>query len=343
VKALVKADKAVGAKLMDMDVPKIGPKDVLVRVRAAAICGSDFRFFRSAPTLMARIRLPHIFGHEASGDVIETGELVTSFRTGDRVAIETHIPCGKCYQCQTGSENICSSVAIFGADTQGAFAEYVRVPENCCWKLSEAYSYDVGAIMEPLGVAVHGVTVGDVSGKRVAVFGCGPIGLFTIGAARALGTTRLFALEIAPKRLAMAGQLAPEAILINPEEQDAVTTITKATDGLGVDVAIEVSGNPRALNQALKVLRPGGRVSIVGAQTEPVELDVYNDVFHKEATLVGVWGRERWQTWWVVQRLLDMGKFNPEAVITHRLPLDDYAQGFELAMKGEAGKVIFYP
>ena len=343
MKAVVKADESVGATLMDMEVPKIGPKDVLMRVKAVAICGSDARFIRSVPALMARLRLPHIFGHEASGDVVETGELVTSVKKGDRIAIETHIPCGTCYQCQTGAENICRNVGIFGADTEGAFAEYTRVPENCCWKLSPGCSYDMGAVMEPLGVAVHGVMAGEVRGQTVAVFGCGPIGLFALGAASALGASRLFAVEVAPKRLAMARQLAPEATVINPQEQDVVAAITQATDGLGVDVALEVSGSPVALNQALQAIRRGGRVNVIGSQAGPVEIDVYRDVFHKEAKLVGVWGRERWQTWWVVQRLLDRGSINPEAVITHRLPLDDFAKGFDLAMRGEAGKVLFYP
>jgi len=343
MKAVVKTEEAFGAELLDVDIPVIGPRDVLVKVKAAAICGSDIYIYNWTPYAHGRIKPPLIFGHEMSGEVIETGEHVTSIKKGDIVAVETHISCGSCHQCQTGARHLCRNVAIFGVDTDGAFAEYARVPEVCCWKLSKGTSYDLGAILEPLGVAVHGIMADDVNGKSVAVFGCGPIGLFAIGAAAAFGAAKTFALEVVPERLAMARQLAPDAILINPKEQDPLTTIMEATDGLGVNVAIELSGNVEAAGQALKVLGHSGRVSLVGVPTGPIELNAYKDIIRKEAKILGVWGRLMWQTWWQVQNLLSMGKFDPLSVVTHRFPLADYAQAIELATKHEAGKILLYP
>ena len=157
------------------------------------------------------------------------------------------------------------------------------------------------------------------------------------------GATKTFALEVVPQRLAMARQLAPDAILINPKEQDPVTAIMEATDGLGVDVAIELSGSAEATNQALKVLGRRGRVSLVGVPKGPIEMNIYKDVINKEAKILGVWGRIMWQTWWQVQNLLSMGKFDPLSVVTHRFPLADYAQAIELAANHEGGKILLYP
>jgi len=343
MKAVVKTREALGAELLDIDIPDIGPKDVLVKVRAAAICGSDIYIYNWTPYAQGRIKPPLIFGHEMSGEVVETGEQVTNVKEGDIVAVETHIPCGTCFQCQTGANHLCRNVAIFGVDTDGAFAEYAKVPEVCCWKLHKGTSYDLGAILEPLGVAVHGILADDVNGKSVAVFGCGPIGLFAIGAAAAFGAVQTFALEVIPRRLAMVHQLAPEAILVNPREQDPVAAIMEATDGLGVDVAIELSGNVEAASQAFKVLRHRGRISLVGVPTGLIELNAYKDIIRKEAKILGVWGRLVWQTWWQVQNLLAMGKFDPLSVVTHRFPLADYAQAIELATSHEAGKILLYP
>ena len=334
MKALVKTSKAPGLEYVDVDIPTIGPKDVLIKVKGTTICGSDIHAFHSAPTTLDLMKLPVILGHETCGEVVEVGECVTNIQKGDLVSVEPHIFCGVCYYCQTGAALNCKNLAIFGIQTDGAFAEYAKAPEICCWKHPKGTPYELGAIHEPLGVAVHGVLAGEVNSKSVAVFGCGPIGLFAIGASKVFGATKVFGLEVAPKRLAMARQLFPDAILINSKEQDPVKTIMEATDGLGVDVAIELSGNAEAMKQAFKALKREGRISLVGVTQGPVELEVHKDIILKEARVLGVFGRVIWQTWWQVRAMLDTGKFDPLPVITHRFPLADFAKAFELAERG---------
>ncbi|HUU65069.1 MAG TPA: alcohol dehydrogenase catalytic domain-containing protein [Dehalococcoidales bacterium] len=343
MKALVKTSKAPGFEYVDVDVPTIGPKDVLIKVKGTTICGSDIHAFHSAPTTLDLMKIPVILGHETCGEVVEVGECVTNIKKGDLVSVEPHIFCGVCYYCQTGAALNCKNLAIFGIQTDGAFAEYAKAPEICCWKHPKGTPYELGAIHEPLGVAVHGVLAGEINSKSVAVFGCGPIGLFAIGASKVFGATKVFGLEVAPKRLALARQLFPDAILINSKEQDPVKTIMEATDGLGVDVAIELSGNAEAMKQAFKALKREGRISLVGMTPGPVELEVHKDIILKEAKVLGVFGRVIWQTWWQVRAMLDTGKFDPLPVITHRFPLADFAKAFELAESGEAGKILLYP
>jgi len=343
MKALVKTSKAPGAEFKDVDIPTIGPKDVLIKVKAAAICGTDIHVFHSSPGIMHMLNTPVILGHETCGEVVEVGNCVTNIKKGDVISPEPHLFCGACYYCQTGAALNCQNLGLFGLDTDGAFAEYARVPEICCWKHPEGYSYDLGAILEPLGVALHGVLAGEVNGKSVAVFGCGPIGLFAIGAVTALGATKVFASEVLAKRLAIARRLAPDAILINPEEQDPVKTIMEATDDLGVDVSIELSGSTEAIKQAFKALKREGRISLVGIPDGPVELEVHKDIILKQARVLGIFGRVIWQSWWQVRNLLATGKFDPLPVITHRFPLADYAKAIDLAASGEVGKVLLYP
>lgn len=343
MKAVVKTEKARGAKLIDVDVPEIGSKDVLLKVKVAAICGTDVHIYDWTPFAQARIKPPMIFGHETCGEVVSVGNDVTNLALGDLVAVETHIPDGVCYQCQTGAQHICENLAIIGGDTDGVFAEYAKIPAVCCWKLNKDTNADLGAILEPLGVAVNAVLKGEVNNRSVAVFGCGPIGLFAIGTLAVWGATKVFALEPNPIRLAMARQLVPEVTTIDPAREDAVQVIREATGGRGVDVSIEVSGNAQAVRMAFQVLRRGGRVSLVGLPSVPIELNLAEDIIQKEAKVFGSTGRLMWQTWWDMQSLLESGRFNPMAVITHRFPLADFAEAFELAKSGKAGKILLYP
>ena len=343
MKAVVKSGLASGAEVKDVAIPTIGPGDVLLRIKAVAICGTDVHIYRSSPTMMSLARLPLIFGHEACGEVVEVGEQVTSLKLGDLVAVETHIYCGSCYQCRTGGQHVCERMAIFGIQTDGAFAEYARVPQIVCWKLSKDTSPDLGAILEPQGVAVHGVLSGEIAGRSVAIFGCGPIGIFALQAAIALEATEVFAVEVAPARLELAHQCAPGAVLINPAKVDPVEAIMEATGGQGVDVCLEYSGSGPALKQALKVVKCRGRVSLVGIPSGPVELDVHPDIILKEAMVLGISGRLIWQSWRQVRELLESGKIDPMKVITHRFPLTDFTAAIELAAGGETGKILLYP
>lgn len=343
MRAVAKASAARGFELIELPTPKVGPKEVLFKVKATAICGSDIHAYESSPGMLAMMKLPVVLGHETCGEVIEVGSACTHLKKGDIVSPEPHIFCGVCYYCQNGWALNCANLELFGLTVNGAFAEYAKVPEQCCWKHPPDIAGDLGGIYEPLGVATHGVMAGEVNGKSVAVFGCGPIGLFAVGAATAFGATKTFAVEIVPKRLAMVPKVAPKAIMINPKETDPVKAIQDGTDGLGVDVAIELTGNAQALKQALKSLKREGRLSIVGVQAGPVELEVQKDIVLKEATVRGVFGREVWRTWWQVKNLLAMGRFDPQSVITHRFPLSDYAKAMDLAASGEAGKVLIYP
>ena len=341
--AVVKPERAPGAEFREVDLPSIGERDLLVQVKAAAICGTDIHIYDWTPYAQERVKPPMIFGHEFCGEVVEAGSGVQRFKVGDLVAGETHIPCGECYQCQTGNQHICERMAILGVHTDGAFAEYTCLPDACAWKLPSGTSPELGAILEPLGVAVHGVLVDRIDNKSVAIFGCGPIGLFAVGAANAAGASKIFALDVVPVRLAMATKMAPQAVLLNPKEVDAVAAILEATDGRGVDVSIELSGSPMAAQQAFQVLRKGGRVSLVGLFSQPVELDLVGGIIYREAKVWGVTGRVMWDTWFQMSTLLKSGKLDPTLVITHRFPMADFQEAIELARSGQAGKILLFP
>lgn len=280
-----------------------------------------------------------IFGHECTGEVVEVGNQVTSVAVGDIVAVETHIPDETCFMCKIGLQHICEKVVIIGVHVDGVFAEYAKIPAICCWKLPKDTNPDLGAILEPWGVAA----VNGILNRSVAVFGCGPIGLMGIGSINAWGAGKIFAVELSELRLNMVPQFAPDAVLINPAKEDAVKAILDATGGRGVDVSIDISGNPRAIQSAFAVVRRAGRVSLIGLPSDPVTLDLTANVIYKEVRVFDSTGRMMWDTWYEMQNLLNSGKFDPMLVITHRMPLADFAKGIELARSGKAGKIILYP
>ncbi len=339
----MKKDSAPGAELVDIDIPEIGPKDVLIKVKAAAICGTDVHIYDWTPYAQARIKPPMIFGHETCGEIVSVGNQVTNFKPGDLVAVETHIPCEECYQCQIGAQHICEKMAIIGVHTNGTFAEYAKIPAVCCWRLPKDTNPDLGAILEPWGVAVNGILKGEVNNRSVAVFGCGPIGLMGLGSITAWGASQIFAVEPVDTRLNMAPQFAPDAMLLNPAKEDVAKKIMAATGGRGVDVAVDITGNPRAIQTVFEVVRKAGRVSLVGLASAPVEIDITANIIYKEARVFGSTGRIMWQTWWDMQNLMDSGKFDPLPVITHRMPMADFAEALDLAKSGQAGKILLYP
>lgn len=343
MKAVLKTGPDKGAELLDMTVPEVGPRDVLIKVLAAAICGSDVHIYNSSPTMMAMLKPPVIFGHEVCGEVVEMGSNVKHLKAGDLVAVETHIYCGVCRQCLSGNRHICEKLAIFGVHGDGAFAEYARVPERVCWKLAPGTSPDLGAVLEPSGVGVHGLLVEDIVGRSVAVFGCGPIGNLAVQAGIAGGASRVYVVETSPARLALMGRCTPEAVLINPREADPVEIIRNDTDGGGADICLDYSGSEAAIRQALEALKPAGRMSLVGVPAGSVSLNLHRHIVYKEARLLGISGRLIWKTWQQVAGLLESSDFKPEAVVTHRFPLSEFAAALELAAGGETGKILLYP
>ncbi len=342
MKAIIKAEPFPGAKCVEVDVPAIRPGHVLVKVLSAAICGTDLHIYDWTEWAQPRIKAPMIFGHEFCGRVVEVGEGVTRAAVGDLIAGETHIPCGNCYQCNTGLQHVCQHMEILGVHTPGVFSEYALIPEPCVWKLPANTDPDIGALYEPFGVAAHAVLVESVSGKNVVVFGCGPIGQFAVGIARKSGAAKVIACEISPDRLAMASQMGATH-LVNSKEQDAKDRIMEITQGIGADVAVELSGSPIALQQALSSITRGGRLTIAGLPPKPVEINVVDDVIYKELRIYGVTGREMYSTWYKVSSLIESGVVDPRRVITHTFNICDIDMAMETAKGGRAGKIILHP
>jgi len=343
MKALMKTGSEPGAELRDVAVPEPGPDEVLIRVKATAICGTDIHIYSWDQYAQERIKPPMIFGHEGCGEVVRIGSRVRGYALGDLIAVETHIPCGECFQCRTGSQHICERMAIIGVHTDGVFAEYAKIPTSCCWKLPQGTNPDLGAILEPMGVAINGLLKEDINNKTVAIFGLGPIGQFGLAAAAFWGASSIFAVEPNAYRLDMARKLVPKATLLNPSERDEVKAILEATAGRGVDVSLEISGDPHGVKRAFQVVRKGGRVSLIGLPSRPIELDLAADIIYKEVRIYGSTGRLMWKTWYDTQKLLDSGAFDPTPIITHRFPLEKFDQALNLARSRQAGKILLYP
>jgi threonine 3-dehydrogenase len=341
--ALMKTKPERGAELKQVDVPTPGDSDLLVRVEKAAICGTDNHIYEWTAYASSRCTLPMIFGHEYCGEVVEVGGRVSAFAPGDKVAAETHIPCGHCYQCQTGRQHTCESMKIIGVHTEGAFSEYAVLPEACAWKLAPGTSADLGAVLEPMGVAMNGLMKDRVGGCNIAVFGCGPIGIFASQLAWASGANRLFATDINPYRIDLARKVVPDAMVIDASKTDAVAAILEATAGRGVDVSVELTGTAPATRQAFQVLRKGGRISLVGLPSDPIALDMTDSIIYREAVVYGSTGRLMWDTWWQMDQILAQGRIDPTKVITHQFPLARFDEALQLTISGRSGKVLLIP
>ncbi len=342
MKALRKTEAAKGLRIESVPVPEVGHGDALVRVKAASICGTDLHIYGWDRWSQGRIKPPVTLGHEFCGVVERVGADVSSVQAGDYVSAEMHVNCGHCHQCRLGEAHICPNVKVIGIDQDGAFAEFVKIPATNIWKLDAAIPERYGAILDPLGNAVHTVLAGAIAGQTALVTGCGPIGLMSIALAKACGSSTVFATEVNEHRRELAKEMGAD-VVINPAAEDAVKKILEATGGTGVDVLLEMSGVATAIQQGFKALRAGGRASLLGIPTENVPLDLVNDVIFKGATVQGIYGRRMYQTWVQMTALLKAGRLNLEPLFGEKVALEEFEDAFGKLQSGMAGKILIYP
>ncbi len=339
MRGILKSKPEEGAEYRtDLTVPEIGSRDILVRVKAAAICGTDQHIYKWGKFAQDRVPIPMVFGHEFSGDVVAVGDQVTEVKIGDRVAGETHIPCNHCYQCKTNNRHICENMKIIGVQVPGAFCDYISFPVDCAYIIGDEVTYEAGAMLEPMGVGVHGVDKGDVEGKDIAIYGCGPIGLMAVGAARVLGAKTITAIDVCDNKLEVVQKMGAD-YTINSIKEDAAAKVLERT-GHGVDVVLDYTGNEKAIHGGFSMLRKGGTFVIVGLPNGTTELSLCDEVIYKEATVIGVTGREMYKTWEQCEMILKDPRFNLTAVIGGIYPLADYEEAFKQIFAGAPGKMI---
>lgn len=343
MRALVKETESSAMRLVDVPRPEPRPGEVLVKVRAAAVCGTDLHIAQWTPWAQrAGIQLPLIMGHEFSGEVVALGPDVTGVQPGDYVAGETHVPCGHCFQCRNGLQHICGNLKLFGIHRDGCFAEYATIPAICAHRIPKTIPPSVAAMLEPLGTSVRAVLEVHPAGETVAVLGCGPIGLFAIAAAKAAGAARVIATDVREERLALARAVGVD-VALDARQVKVADVILQQTGGVGVDAIVEASGSVAAIEGAWGFLRKGGKVALIGLPSDPVRVHLGPDVIFKEARIIGIHGRELFATWTKMERMLERGLLRVDAVITHELPLDRWAEAFRLLEDGQGGKAILRP
>lgn len=339
MKAILKPEAAPGLVVADVDEPEIRSDEVLIRVRRAGICGTDLHIYEWDEWSESRVTPPLVLGHEFMGEVVETGALVRNVEVGDRVSAEGHLVCGHCELCRTGNAHVCRDTRIVGIDRDGAFAEYVAIPATNLVPIPSSISDDHAALFDPLGNAFHTVLHTDVSGRVVTVIGCGPIGLFAVGIARAAGAASVIAVEPHDDRRALAGAMGAETLL-DPATDDVRPAVLDATRGYGSDVVCEMSGHADGVRTAFRVCRNGGHVRLLGLPKGSVEVNLARDVIFKGLHVYGVIGRRMYDTWIEMRNFLAAGLLDIDPVITHRLPLERFEEGIAAMRSGEAAKVV---
>jgi len=339
--ALVKTAPGPGANLIEMDTPKPKPGEVLIEVKAGAICGTDIHFYHwDAAASNFTIKFPLILGHEYAGDVIEVGPGVEDVAVGDRVAVETHVPCGSCYQCSLGEAHNCQDMDLVGITYPGAFADFAVAPERVVFRLPETVSYEEGSLFEPAGVAMRGIDEAKIcAGDLVVVTGCGPIGLTAIQMAQICGAGRVIGIDVNDFRLDMAERFG--AIPLNPTRGNIVEQVGKiAGKRGGADVVLEISGAAAVYDYLFDIIRREGRLVTIGHPAEAVSINIAKQINLKGVAIKGIFGRRIWETWEHLSALVQARKLNLSEIVTHRFPLADYKRAFQ-QIHGDAGKIIF--
>jgi len=341
MRALAKTRPEPGLELVQRPVPVPGPGEVLLKMEAASICGTDYHLFSWDPWAREILKPPTILGHELAGRVVGTGDGVTRVREGDLVGVESHIVDWTCAQCRRGDMHLCHNLRVIGAHVDGGFAEYVVIPQANAIE-SNGLDPAVVALQEPMGNAVHAAFAEPIEGRTVLVTGCGPIGLCAVGIARAAGAALVIATDTEDYRLDLARTMGAD-LALNARDPATVERIMAATNGDGVEVVLEMSGAQAALDQALAAITRGGRISLLGIFGEPVRVDLSDFVIQKGLRIHGIYGRRIYDTWERTQALLRSGALDVTPIITHRFDLADWERGFELIASRHAGKVVLLP
>jgi len=337
---IVKDKPEKGLTWTKKEIPsELQENEVLIKVNYASICGTDYHIYTYDDWAKKRLKLPFTAGHEFSGEVVKIGSDVDRVQVGDIVSAETHIVCGECEFCKAGDAHICKNTQIIGVDTDGCFAEYVRIPAMNCFVNSKDANPLHLSVQEPLGNAVHTMTHFDIKDKDVVIVGCGPIGLLGVAVAKAYKARRIIAIEVNEYRLNLAKEIGADRI-INPLKEDVIERVMEETDCQGADVIGEFSGNKTAIEQAFKYIKPGGGVSLLGIPSKDIDIDVANDVVFKGISIYGVVGRRIYDTWYQVKELIDKDLLDLDKIITHVFPMKDYEKAMEIMGSGNSGKIV---
>lgn len=334
MKALVKAHKQQGIWLEDCEKPSFEANEVLIKVRKAAICGTDIHIYQWDEWAQQTIPVPMIVGHEFCGEIIAMGDLVKGFHIGQRVSGEGHIVCGICRNCRAGKRHNCRDVKGVGVNRPGAFAEYLVLPAENVVPLPDDISDDLGAILDPLGNATHCALTYDVVGEDVLITGAGPIGIMAASILKFIGA-RLT--DINEDRLAIVRQMGV-ATPLNVMHESIADVISRLGMREGFDIGLEMSGNPKALNDMVNHMTNGGRIALLGIPPQSAAID-WNQVIFKGLELKGIYGRQMYETWYKMIAMLQSG-LDLSKIITHRFDIADYQQAFDMMSSGRSGKVV---
>ncbi len=337
MKALVKAESAPGIWMRDIDPPRVGHNDVLIRMKKTAICGTDIHIYNWDAWAQKTIPVPMQVGHEYCGEIVEVGSEVVGFVPGDRVSGEGHITCGHCRNCRAGRRHLCRNTTGVGVNRPGCFAEFMVLPASNVFKLPASITDEIASILDPLGNATHAALSFDLVGEDVLITGAGPIGIMAVAIARHVGARHVVITDVNDYRLDLARKMgATRALNVSRE------SVSGAMQGLGMeegfDVGLEMSGNPTAFRDLLKSMHHGGRVALLGIPPSDVAID-WNEVIFKGLVIKGIYGREMFETWYKMAAMLQSG-LDISPIITHRFAIEDYQRAFEIMNSGRSGKVI---
>ncbi len=332
--AVVKETAAAGVRLVDLPVPQPKEEEVLVKVKAASICGTDVSIYNWTPWAEGHITPPIVIGHEIVGEIVEINSaLPTHLKKGDLVSSETHIFCNTCYQCLINNRHVCEKMELFGIGRNGSFAEYATIPIRTTWKNNPDLPIKIMSAQEPLGNAVHVVTKAQVQGKVVCVFGLGPTGLCAVAAAKAYGAKKVIGINRGEYRRNLAKKMGADEVYESlPSRYENMC-----------DVVLEMSGNATVIQSALTAIRIAGTFVFFGIPKEPASIDIGKYIINKEITTHSVFGRRIWETWYQVSDLLTSKRVDLTPMITHEFKLSEFEKAMDVMKSGACGKILLIP
>lgn len=337
MKALAKLHREPGIWATEVEMPVVGPNDLLIQIKKTAICGTDIHIFKWDEWSQKTVPVPMVVGHEYMGVVVGMGSEVRGFTKGDRVSGEGHITCGYCRNCRAGRVHLCRNTIGVGVNRQGSFAEYLSIPAFNAFKLPANIPDNIAAIFDPFGNAVHTALSFDLVGEDVLITGAGPIGIMAAAVARHVGARHIVVTDVNPFRLELAKKMGATRV-VDVSKENLTDVMHELGMSEGFDVGLEMSGVPSAVTSMFDAMNHGGKVAMLGIPPPNMNVD-WSKVIFKGLVIKGIYGREMFETWYKMASLIQSG-LDLTPMITHEMPMKDFQKGFEIMASGQSGKVV---